>query len=82
MALQKPQTDYKKRATIFLVIWLSILPLALILQTIIGFVTAQVPDAQAIETIINILSFLMGIYFFIGWIPVVIFYSKSKKAIN
>ncbi len=82
MANQGSTPNYKKLAVIFLVIWLVILPVAMLVQTITRFVTAQAPEVESVEEVVNILSFLMGIYFFFGWIPVLIFYIKSKKQLS
>lgn len=72
----------KKIATILLILWIICLPLALIVQVFIRFVTAQVPEVENIDAVVNILSFLIGLYFFFGWIPVLIFYSKSKRTVK
>lgn len=82
MANQGTTPNFKKLAVIFLVIWLVILPLTMLVQTITRFVTAQAPEVESVEAVVNVLSFLMGIYFFFGWIPVLIFYLKSKKQLN
>ena len=79
MVTQKSTTDYKKLTTIFFVIWIAILPVAMLVQVVTRFVAVQVPEIEVVQVVINILSLLMGVYFFFGWIPVLILFIKSKN---
>ena len=82
MAKQKSATDYRKITAIFFVIWIAILPVAMFVQAVTRFATVQVPEVEGVDTFINILSLLMGLYFFFGWIPVLVLYLKSRKQVK
>lgn len=59
----------KKRFFVWLIIWLCAWPVSFI-TAILG--SRIFGGIEALETIFNLISLLLGLYGFIGWIPVLI----------
>ena len=69
-----------KKWVMWLVLWLGALPLGGLLVFVTHFIFAAPNDASVStgRVFMNILSLLIGLYIFVGWIPMVLSLSRSK----
>lgn len=75
-----PPQPSSKKWVFWLVIWLAALPLGGVIAFVARFIFAQTSDASAagVPAEVNIITLLLGLYGFLGWIPMLVSILRKK----
>ncbi len=60
----------KTQLVVWLIVWLGALPLSLVLESVLRAISPG--GNNSFTAAVNIIAILLGVWFFVGWVPVVI----------
>lgn len=76
-----PQQPSSKKWIFWLVLWLGALPLSITISVIARFIFARTNDVSAasVPAELNIITLLLGLYAFVGWIPMLVSILRKRQ---